>query len=160
MSRDWPLTRKLRWSTFQNFVAERAVVCTGLGPQCGACSLCRLHRRHSWPCQYPLCLSANPHRHPGSTTGAACPTCKCTCLLLHVSPRHALLLRSPAIQITRPLTRRICRTGSSIYFYQINLPARLSDWLHAVDICPMMQVDPRGKTWNRLRAAIGQPNFY
>ena len=22
-----------------------------------------------------------------------------------------------------------------------------------------MQVDPRGKTWNRLRASIGQPNF-
>lgn len=21
------------------------------------------------------------------------------------------------------------------------------------------QVDPRGKTWNRLRASIGQPNF-
>ncbi|KAI7838958.1 hypothetical protein COHA_007278 [Chlorella ohadii] len=22
------------------------------------------------------------------------------------------------------------------------------------------RVDPRGKTWNRLRASIGQPNFY
>ncbi len=22
-----------------------------------------------------------------------------------------------------------------------------------------LQVDPRGKTWNRLRASIGQPNF-
>lgn len=23
----------------------------------------------------------------------------------------------------------------------------------------LLQVDPRGKTWNRLRASIGQPNF-
>ena len=23
----------------------------------------------------------------------------------------------------------------------------------------MLQVDPRGKMWNRLRASIGQPNF-
>ena len=22
------------------------------------------------------------------------------------------------------------------------------------------RVDPRGKTWNRLRVSIGQPNFY
>ena len=29
--------------------------------------------------------------------------------------------------------------------------------------CPeatlLMQVDPRGKTWNRLRSSIGMPNF-
>ena len=24
---------------------------------------------------------------------------------------------------------------------------------------PCLQVDPRGKAWNRLRAAIGQPSF-
>lgn len=31
---------------------------------------------------------------------------------------------------------------------------------HANSRTPLLpQVDPRGKTWNRLRASIGQPNF-
>ena len=30
--------------------------------------------------------------------------------------------------------------------------------VHLIDM-HMGQVDPRGKTWNRLRASIGQPNF-
>jgi hypothetical protein len=57
-----------------------------------------------------------------------------------------------------------CQTSANVYilkYAQLLSVARLGmpAWVclgHGV-VAP--QVDPRGKTWNRLRASIGQPNF-
>ncbi len=35
----------------------------------------------------------------------------------------------------------------------------MKDASNFLKLCLLSQVDPRGKTWNRLRSSIGMPNF-